>query len=758
MLQLKNFAKGNLYADISNSATAFSLNTGQGALFPSIGSSYPFRAVIWGASYITPEQDPDREIVECYRSSADSFTIVTSGRAKESTIAKAWQEGDNFALVLTAETLENNYGAWSRNSTNGYLQLKTTTDKVGIGSIYETVAPAYKLSVYGTTSSDAIQTFMGLEITPVPTPSSPVCTVSAGGSVDVDTWRYYLTYYTASGETVAAVSTTYPVVTVGNQTVTVTISTSTDGRVVGRKLYRYSNTLGTQYLVATIANNTDTSYVDTAAKATLSSANFYFQDNTTTKYITIGGTKAMHLGSYNLAINTWGALVNLTAGGRNTIVGNGSAQTLTSGTNNDIFGYNAAPVITSGYGNTVLSSQALQGTTTGYYNIAAGQNSLMTGNRTMEIGIGIFSGRGAAGCTANNNIWIGHSTGGGSISSASYNIGIGSEAFTSLTSGAYTIAIGYQAAYSLTSNGSGTHLGYRAGRSNTGGGGVYIGKDAGYYETAANKLFIDNAVRANEADGRIKALVYGIFDATTSNQLFRVNGVLESTVDFKLNNVSLKDVSETLTNKTISGASNIISGITEAMLSTSDVTTLDVSTSKHGFVPKAPNDTTKFLRGDGAWAVPTGGGLALVGSDTTERTTTSNSLTDLSSVTGLNISPAVPIKIVFNWRKTSGASAGARFNIKINGSVVSLDTLYGSTTNQNESGCSEIIISPRSTNFLRGLQGWMINTFAGTIVQYGADSDLPSTNITSITIQGKTSTGTSITVATKDLMIYTLPT
>lgn len=39
----------------------------------------------------------------------------------------------------------------------------------------------------------------------------------------------------------------------------------------------------------------------------------------------------------------------------------------------------------------------------------------------------------------------------------------------------------------------------------------------------------------------------------------------------------------------------------EAGLSTSDVTTLDVSTSKHGFAPKAPNDATKFLDGTGAW-------------------------------------------------------------------------------------------------------------------------------------------------------------
>ena len=49
--------------------------------------------------------------------------------------------------------------------------------------------------------------------------------------------------------------------------------------------------------------------------------------------------------------------------------------------------------------------------------------------------------------------------------------------------------------------------------------------------------------------------------------------------------------------------------VTDANLSTSDITTNDVSTTKHGFAPKAPNDTSKFLRGDGTWATPSAGGL-----------------------------------------------------------------------------------------------------------------------------------------------------
>lgn len=43
-------------------------------------------------------------------------------------------------------------------------------------------------------------------------------------------------------------------------------------------------------------------------------------------------------------------------------------------------------------------------------------------------------------------------------------------------------------------------------------------------------------------------------------------------------------------------------------LSLSDILTNNVSIARHGFVPKAPNDATKFLDGTGAWSTPAGGG------------------------------------------------------------------------------------------------------------------------------------------------------
>jgi hypothetical protein len=64
--------------------------------------------------------------------------------------------------------------------------------------------------------------------------------------------------------------------------------------------------------------------------------------------------------------------------------------------------------------------------------------------------------------------------------------------------------------------------------------------------------------------------------------------------------------SQALTNKTISGASNTLT-VREADLSLTDITTANASTTKHGLLPKLPNDATKFLDGTGAYSAVSGG-------------------------------------------------------------------------------------------------------------------------------------------------------
>jgi nitrogen fixation protein len=70
---------------------------------------------------------------------------------------------------------------------------------------------------------------------------------------------------------------------------------------------------------------------------------------------------------------------------------------------------------------------------------------------------------------------------------------------------------------------------------------------------------------------------------------------------------------QTTRNLTVNGTTQDLSAdrtftVTDATLSFSDITTNDVSTTKHGFAPKAPNDATKYLDGTGNYSTPTGGG------------------------------------------------------------------------------------------------------------------------------------------------------
>lgn len=69
-----------------------------------------------------------------------------------------------------------------------------------------------------------------------------------------------------------------------------------------------------------------------------------------------------------------------------------------------------------------------------------------------------------------------------------------------------------------------------------------------------------------------------------------------------------------------SGATSIAAtlangAVSESKITLSDTTTLDVDITRHGLAPKAPNDTAKFLRGDGTWAVPPDTGEANTGAN-----------------------------------------------------------------------------------------------------------------------------------------------
>ena len=153
-------------------------------------------------------------------------------------------------------------------------------------------------------------------------------------------------------------------------------------------------------------------------------------------------------------------------------------------------GVGAGLSLTTGYMNTFFGRSAGQGVSSGYKNNAIGYEAGYGGTQYANNFMGRKAGRN---CRGNSNI------------------GVGSKSCIS-TSGHFNTCIG-------TYSGAGATISYC----------TFIGNYAGSKETGNNKLIIDCYSRVDEADGRIKALIYGIFAPATANQLFRINGMLELT-------------------------------------------------------------------------------------------------------------------------------------------------------------------------------------------------------------------------------------
>jgi len=181
----------------------------------------------------------------------------------------------------------------------------------------------------------------------------------------------------------------------------------------------------------------------------------------------------------------------LCTGSSNVGLGVHVLEKVTSSNENIAIGIFALSNITTGVGgNVALGTEALKALTTGEYNFGMGLGALIKGTTAhRNVAIGVYAGSELVGQT--ESVFIGHNAG--------RNV-----------AGSYNTCIG---AFSGVTNTAGTNN-------------VFIGNYAGYYETGSNKLFIDNAQRASEADARLKALMYGVFDAATANQYLYINGTL----------------------------------------------------------------------------------------------------------------------------------------------------------------------------------------------------------------------------------------
>jgi len=301
---------------------------------------------------------------------------------------KALASGDTNEIVVGSGTIGNgsNTATWGNTSVTDHF----FSGDVNIG---RTTSGAYRVDVDGTTAAHGIRSSMGFDIYPVPNPTTISGVVSAGGSVDTGTHYYWVSYTTATGETYAALSSVITT-TAGNNTVTLTIPTSTDPRVTGRKLYRTKAGASSvaEYFLATIANNTDVSYVDTVADSTLTGSTGVVNTraNTTSRYISVGGIRAAIIDGNitSLGVN---AALNLTTAPQVTLFGSSAGTAITSGGYNSAFGYRALVANQTGTGNAAFGTSTLAGST-GSYNASFGSNSFQsTTTGTGNVGLGYFA-------------------------------------------------------------------------------------------------------------------------------------------------------------------------------------------------------------------------------------------------------------------------------------------------------------------------------------------------------------------------------
>lgn len=199
------------------------------------------------------------------------------------------------------------------------------------------------------------------------------------------------------------------------------------------------------------------------------------------------------------------------------------AGNASSGAYNLGIGYSVLRVATGG-NNTAFGTLSFYSLTTGSYNVAIGSQVMQHGEAHKYcIGIGTAALMGFSGVSKNEGVIAIGENAGRLCSSAYYNVFIGSKSGYNNGAGKYNVCIGHQSSYT----GSGNYN-------------INIGYNAGYYETGSSKLFIDNSQRANEADAREKAFIYGDIAAgrlqhnaltTTTNailELFRLQVVVST--------------------------------------------------------------------------------------------------------------------------------------------------------------------------------------------------------------------------------------
>jgi hypothetical protein len=236
-------------------------------------------------------------------------------------------------------------------------------------------------------------------------------------------------------------------------------------------------------------------------EATITAGDVLFGDNSADKANMLwdksAGTLLFRGGTtMQVSVDTTGAL--LAGGGKVTL----DAAGITLVDNAGIIYYGATTFIH------ILASSGVGGQENIFFGTSAG-NRTMTAAAIVNIGIGTNA--------LNDN------------TTGKYNTAVGTNSLLKSTEGDANVAVGLESLSANTTGSNNVAIGRSAlTRVTTGSSNVALGFAAGAYETGSNKLFIDNDTRSSEADGRIKALIYGVFAAASADQRLTFNAGIVS--------------------------------------------------------------------------------------------------------------------------------------------------------------------------------------------------------------------------------------
>lgn len=454
---------------------------------------------------------------------------LTSGTSVEinnfesicSSAAAATMTGSAMGLVA-APTGGTGTGAIYTGLIGRVSDTSTATNRLGLATMVGMQAVATLSNA--ATSGAALATLVGLEVTP-----SIVMTPASGGATITTIYGIWVApgaFSTATGGTTTTVTNYY-----GLYIDTVTMTGSGTTTITNRYGVFQSDAAATNSfagLVITSASTTARSGLrivpgvaptaPTDGDIWTTTAGLFVRISGAT-IAAIGGTIANTQIAFGTAANIIGGSANLTWSGT-TLAVTGFISCPRPGTANEGFGAGAMNNASTASYNVAVGLAAMYGITTGTSNTAVGANALTSvqgGSYNVAVGINCLYAN-----TANGNVAIGNSvlfantTGGG-------NTAIGGATMNNNTSGSNNTAYGSNALGQNNGNDN-TAIGTQAFNSaTTMARGVALGKGAGFYETGSDKLFIDNAQRASEADGRLKAMFYGVFASTVAAQFLTLN-------------------------------------------------------------------------------------------------------------------------------------------------------------------------------------------------------------------------------------------